>query len=70
MHVTVGRPVFLSGVEAPQMMKPQPPLAISSWWVMTLWLIDPSALAEEISVGTWQTRFGTSKLPIRIGLNR
>ena len=31
MQVTVGRPVFLSGVEAPQMMKPHPPLATSSW---------------------------------------
>ncbi len=69
-QVTVGRPVTLSGDEAPTMISPQPPLAISSWYLITRSLTEPSALAELMSVGTWQTRLGTSKLPIRSGLNR
>ena len=29
--------------------------------MITRWLTEPSALAELMSVGTWQTRLGTSK---------
>ena len=66
----MGRPVFMSGVVAPTMMKPVPPRAMSPWWAMSRSLTSPSACEELMSVGTWTMRLGSSRLPIRRGLNR
>ena len=66
----MGRPVEASGVVAPTMTKPVPPLAMFPWWWMSRSLTSPSAAEELMSVGTWTMRLGSVSDPICSGLNR
>ncbi len=65
-----GRPVDASGVVAPTITNPVPPLAMFPWWWMSRSLTSPSACEELMSVGTWTIRLGSSSVPIWSGLNR
>jgi len=60
----------MSGVVAPTMTKPTPPLATSVWWWMSRSLTSPSACDELMSIGTLTIRLGSSMVPIWSGLNR